>query len=81
MTKSGTNIWLDVCHNEQGLRSVLNQFASDPEKKSQPMTVVCGFSKSKDITQMLGMLSENEQIKEVWPISCNHMRLLPLKDL
>jgi folylpolyglutamate synthase/dihydropteroate synthase len=56
-TKSGTNIWLDVCHNEQGLQSVLNTFATDFDKKNKPLTIVCGFSKSKDITKMLGMIS------------------------
>lgn len=78
LAKLGSNIWLDVCHNEQGLTSVLNQFATDPDKKDKSLTLVCGFSKGKDITKMLGLLSENEQIKEVWPVSCDHMRLLSL---
>lgn len=45
------------------------------------MTVVCGYSKGKDIKQMLAMLASSKVVLEVYPVACEHFRLLPLADL
>jgi folylpolyglutamate synthase/dihydropteroate synthase len=42
---------------------------------------VCGYSKGKDIKQMLTMLANNPVVEEVYPVSSDHFRLMRLADL
>lgn len=63
------------------MQKVLAQFEQDADKKDRPLTVVCGYSKGKDIDKMLNMLAASPAVKEVYPVSCNHFRLSPLTDL
>jgi folylpolyglutamate synthase/dihydropteroate synthase len=60
---------------------VLNEFATDPAKSSRRLIVVCGYSKTKNITKMLEMLAENPNVKQVFPVSSQHFRLLPVDQL
>jgi folylpolyglutamate synthase/dihydropteroate synthase len=81
LVAAGIDLWLDVCHNEQGLSKVLSQFATDPDKASKPLAVICGYSKGKNIAKMLEMLANHPSVSQVYPVSCSHFRLLNLAEL
>lgn len=49
-------VYSDVCHNEQGLRATLNLLA----KSEKSVTIICAFSKSKDLSSMLKILADPE---------------------
>lgn len=44
-----TTVFIDVCHNDQGLLASLELLG----QTEQRVTVLCAFSKSKDISSML----------------------------
>ena len=62
LNEAGVNVWLDVCHNEQGLQHVLSEFSTDPIKSSKPLVVVSGYSKAKNISKMLEMLASSSVV-------------------
>ena len=44
-----TIVYIDVCHNDQGLQASLELLSATDKR----VTVMCAFSKSKDISSML----------------------------
>jgi folylpolyglutamate synthase/dihydropteroate synthase len=69
-----------VAHNEQGVAAVLDQLS----KITSEVTVICGFSKSKNIDKIFCMLSDPQTkpyIRAVHPVSSNHYRLQNSQEL
>ncbi len=67
------DIYLDVCHNPQAVESVIKEVT-----KTHPQSnifVVCGFSKSKDMTSMLYHLASTPEVKAIHPVTSPHFKL------
>ena len=43
--------------------------------------VVCGFSKSKDMSSILHFLATNSNVKEIYPVTSYHTRLSPIETI
>lgn len=68
-------IILDVCHNHQGIYSVLNKISVEyPEVKNIKIAFV--ISKKKKLDSVVELFNDNRKVKEVSVISRPHMRLL-----
>ena len=63
-------VYLDVAHNEHGFLAIIDRV----KQLTDEVTIVCGFSKNKDVENILELMS-NPIIKSVYPVSCNHFRL------
>lgn len=68
-------IVMDVCHNYQGIQSVLNKINVEyPEVKNIKIAFV--ISKKKKLDDVIDLFNENPKIKDVHVISRPHMRLM-----
>ena len=45
------------------------------------VVVICAFSKSKQIDELLYILQDDELVQYVYPLQCDHSRLLPAQEL
>lgn len=70
-------VYIDVCHNESGLQSVLNELKLTHPGKS--LRVACAFSKAKEIQKMIAMLLE--QTKAIHFLACPHFKLESISNL
>lgn len=74
-----TTVYIDVCHNDQGLLASLELLG----QTEQRVTLLCAFSKSKDISSMLHILltAKKPILSAVYPVSAEHIRLVKVSDL
>ena len=69
-----------MAHNEQGITAVMKSL----QNETKEITVICGFSKSKNIDKILDLLQNPQTlpiIRAVHPVSANHFRLLNKSEL
>ena len=66
---------MDVAHNEQGLLAVLK------ELKYSNVTVICGFGKNKDVQPLLQLFLNEQKVKAIHTVSCEHFRLTKAPEL
>ena len=70
---------LDVCHNIDGFKAVLNEVrATYPECTS--ISLVFGISKSKKLDNLVKYLEDEPLVKDVYLVSRPHMRLYKVED-
>ena len=72
-------IVLDVCHNIDGFRAVLDTIAIRFPNVNN-IKFVFGISKSKTLTEIAKLLEETEEIKDIYVVSRTHMRLHKAED-
>lgn len=87
------HVYLDVCHNEQGVSAVMNELKKLSycvHKGCSKVTVLCLFSKNKDTQQVLELIGRHlEDIRdklsvpaECYPLgNVDHFRLLSSRQL
>ena len=67
-------IILDVCHNIDGFKAVLNQI-SKRYPDCMNIKMVFGISKSKVLNDIVGLIEADAKIKDLYIVSRPHMRL------
>lgn len=67
-------IVLDVCHNIDGFRAVIQQ-AKTQYPTARKVSIVFGISKSKKLDDILALLDKEELISDLYLVSRPHMRL------
>lgn len=73
------NIVLDVCHNIDGFKAVLNEIKTTyPEVKDIKM--VFGISKSKKLDDLIDYLEKEPLISDIHLVSRPHMRLYKVEE-
>lgn len=72
-------IVLDVCHNIDGFKGVLDEVrASYPE--ATKITMVFGVSKSKKLDTLINYLDNEPLVHDIYLVSRPHMRLYKVED-
>ena len=73
------NIILDVCHNIDGFKAVLNAIRIIyPQVEN--IKVVFGISKTKKLNDICQLLENDDYVKDIFVVSRTHMRLYKAED-
>ena len=64
-------VYIDVCHNESGIRAVINELTQTHPGKS--IRVACAFSKLKEIRTMIDLLLKH--VKSIHFLASPHFKL------
>ena len=70
-------VYIDVCDNEPGLRSVLNELKITHPGKV--IRVACAFSKMKEIQKMINILLDG--VQSIHFLTCPHFKLESIANL
>ena len=73
------NIILDVCHNIDGFRAVLDAIRIEYPTVNN-IKLVFGISKSKKLDQICELLENDKYVKDIFVVSRTHMRLYKAED-
>ena len=73
-------IILDVCHNIDGFKAVINEIKST-YPAVENIKIVIGLSKGKKLDNLVEFLDSNDMISEVNLVSRPHMRLFKIDEI
>ncbi len=70
---------MDICYNNQAVEAVMKEL--NQRYPSHQITVVCGYQKEKDMTGVLHLLANTQQISSIYPVTSPHRKVSTIREL